>query len=83
MLQEMGRPMTWLDRLLSGGFDPLSSGDITLEILCSGLPEEDAWALREERAGILEHLAGLSRSEAEARAKVGGRAPPSRESAPF
>lgn len=42
--------------------------DPTLEALCAGLPQEDAWALREERAGILEHQAEMSREEAEQRA---------------
>jgi len=78
----MGGLMTWLDRLLSGGFDTRSSADPTLEALCAGLPEEEAQALREERAGILEYLAGFPRSEAEAVAKVGARAPPSGESVP-
>lgn len=60
--------MTWLDRLLSGGFDTQSSVDPALESLCAGLPEEEAQALREERAGILEHESGIPRAEAERRA---------------
>lgn len=38
--------------------------DLTLEALCAGLPAGDARALREERAGILEHEAGLPRDQA-------------------
>jgi hypothetical protein len=61
--------MTWLDRFLETrpgpGFDP------RLEALCAGLPDEDVEALREERAAILEHLAGLPRAEAERRAGLG------------
>jgi hypothetical protein len=73
--------MTWLDRLIDeGGLRSSLSGrlegwhlkrdpwDPTLEALCAALPVEDAQALRAERAGILEHEAGLSRMEAEARA---------------
>lgn len=71
--------MTWLDRLLSErpgqgmGADSEPS-DPVLEALCAGLPCEDARALREERAGILEHQAALTRDEAERRA----RGPPGR-----
>ena len=43
-------------------FDPV------LEALCSNLSPEDADDLRQERAGILEHEAGLTRAEAEQRA---------------
>jgi hypothetical protein len=50
---------------MTGGTDP------TLEALSSGLPPEDARALREERAAILEHEAGFTKEEAEHRA--GGR----------
>lgn len=68
--------MTWLDRLLSEGPRPSLAGedgselkpapwDPTLEALCGGLVPQDALALRDERAGILEHQAGLSRAEAE------------------
>ena len=75
----MGVEMTWLDHLLSedaGGtastpspaVEARSLFDPTLEALCSGLPQEDAQALREERAAILEHQAGMSREEAEHRA---------------
>lgn len=64
--------MTWLDRLLSGGFDTESSGDPALEALCAGLLEEDARALREERAGILEYESGIPRAEAERRAGLRG-----------
>ncbi|MGA2083134.1 MAG: hypothetical protein ABSH53_21345 [Holophaga sp.] len=39
--------------------------DPTLETLCAGLPPEEAQALREERAGILEFEAGMTRAEAE------------------
>jgi hypothetical protein len=42
--------------------------DPTLEALCGRLPPEDAQLLREERAAILEHEAGFTREEAEARA---------------
>ena len=44
--------------------------DPTLKALCEGLPPLDALALRDERAGILEHQAGLSRMEAEAQAGI-------------
>lgn len=70
--------MSWLDRLLNEAPErcPLAGEngagvpglDPTLEALCSGLPPEDAQALREERAAILEYEAGLSREEAERRA---------------
>ena len=64
--------MTWLDRLLVQGpglqVGPEMSSDPTLEALCAGLPQEDAQALREERAGILEHQAAFTRDEAERRA---------------
>lgn len=59
-------PMTWLDRFLETCPGP--GADPHLEALCAGLPVEDAEALREERAAILEHLAGLPRAEAEGRA---------------
>ena len=48
--------MNWLDLLLA---------DPTMEALCAGLPPDDARNLREERAGILEHEAGMSRDDAE------------------
>lgn len=41
--------------------------DLVLLALCSILPPDDARDLREERAAILEHQAGLSRAEAERR----------------
>lgn len=73
-LPRQALPMNWLERFLETcpgpGFDP------HLEALCAGLPVEDAEALREERAAILEHLAGLPRAEAEAHAGLGR--PPSR-----
>ncbi len=67
--------MTWLDRFLArpsrmtpGGVSiPL---DEHLEALCAALPPDDALALREERAAILEHQAGFTREEAECRAGV-------------
>lgn len=66
--------MTWLDRFLSEEPGPMPrmepTPDPTLEALCSGLPPEDAQALREERAAILEHEAGLTRTEAERRAGI-------------
>lgn len=58
--------MTWLDRFLETG--PGLVSDPHLEALCAGLPAQDAEALREERAAILEHLAGLPRADAERRA---------------
>lgn len=57
--------MTWLDRFLEPG--PKPGSDPYLEVLCAGLPARDAEALREERAAILEHLAGLPRAESERR----------------
>jgi len=42
--------------------------DLTLEALCIAADPEEARYLREERAAILEHLAGLPRVEAERRA---------------
>lgn len=48
----------------------LEAADPTLEALCSTLPSEDAEALREERAAILEHEAGLTRAEAERRVGI-------------
>jgi len=42
--------------------------DTTLEALCPGADPDEAAYLREERAGILEHDAGLCRLEAELRA---------------
>lgn len=45
--------------------------DPTLEALCAGLPPDDARALRQERAGILEYEAGFTRAEAERRAGSG------------
>lgn len=85
--------MTWLDRLLREAPRLVARmalegaaycGDPTLEALCAGLPLEDAQALREERAGILEHQAALTRDEAERRAGLSrppdphdrGRGPP-------
>lgn len=50
--------------------------DPTLEALCLGLPIEEAQAMREERAGILEYLGGMSRPLAEARAGLPVRGPP-------
>jgi len=47
--------------------------DCTLEALCSSLPQEEAQELREERAAIMEHEAGLSRAEAERRAGIAPR----------
>jgi hypothetical protein len=44
--------------------------DPNLDALCSGLPPADARDLREERAAILEHLAGLTRPDADRRAGV-------------
>ncbi len=41
--------------------------DPTLEALCAGLPPQDARALRQERAAILEYEAGFTRAEAERR----------------
>ena len=66
--------MGWLDRLLAeraraGAIVP--GEDPTMEALCAGLPAEDAQTMREERAGILEHMAGLTRAEAEHRAGLG------------
>jgi hypothetical protein len=61
--------MTWLDRFLASNPGPVF--DPHLEALCAGLPVEDAEALREERAAILEHLAGLPRTESERRAGLG------------
>ena len=69
--------MTWLDRLLAEGPGLVLPGaqegaqgahavfDPTLEALCAGLPLEDAQALREERAAILEYEAGMTREDAE------------------
>jgi hypothetical protein len=45
--------------------------DMVLLVLCVALPADDALDLREERAGILEHLGGLPRAEAERRAGLG------------
>lgn len=50
----------------SGWAGPLF--DPTLEGLCAGLPPQDARALRQERAAILEYEAGFTRAEAERRA---------------
>lgn len=69
--------MTWLDCLLGEG---APRTDAFLDALCAGLPPDDALALREERAGILEHLAGLDRAEAERRAGL-GRPPPIKRTA--
>jgi hypothetical protein len=55
--------------------DSASVWDSRLEALCAGLAPGDALALREERAGILEHLAGLDRAEAEHRAGLDARPP--------
>ena len=62
--------MTWLDEYHDEQQALRSVGQVehTLEALCAGLLPEDAGALREERAGILEFEAGLSREEAELRA---------------
>lgn len=65
--------MTWLDRLLEeegreSQPKDAEAPDPTLEALCAGLPQENAQALREERAAILEYEAGMSREEAEHRA---------------
>ena len=56
------------------------SFDPTLESLCLNLSLEDADDLRQERAGILEHEAGLTRAEAEQRA---GLDPSSRSHTPL
>jgi hypothetical protein len=48
----------------------LEAMDPSLEALCSTLKPEDAQDLREERAAILEHEAGMSREEAERRAGI-------------
>ena len=45
-----------------------SAPDLVLMVLCDSMTLEDARYLREERAAILEHLAGLPRAEAERRA---------------
>ncbi|WP_005036558.1 hypothetical protein [Holophaga foetida] len=63
----MSRLKAWKAPILSLIEDP------TLEALCSGLPPEDAQELREERAAILEHEAGLPRAEAERRAGIAPR----------
>lgn len=55
----------WLDRWLS-----TPPPDPFLARLCLDLPHDEAQALREERAGILEHEAGFTREEAEARAGI-------------
>lgn len=52
--------MSWLDALLSE-----RGHDAFLDALCSGLPDEEAQALREERAAILEYEAGIPRVDAE------------------
>lgn len=44
--------------------------DPELEAQAAGADPEEAAYLREERAGILEHDAGLNRSEAELRARI-------------
>jgi len=49
--------------------------DWTLEALCAGLALEDAQALREERAGILEFDGGIPREEAVRRAGIVWTAP--------
>ena len=56
--------------------------DPTLETLCLGLPIEEAQALREERAGILEHQGGMSKPKAEAAAGLPIRAPPTTFASP-
>jgi len=70
--------MTWLDRLLGEvprqapqvARESAPGTDPTLEALCAGLPDDDARALREERAGILEYQAAFIRGEAERRAGI-------------
>lgn len=81
-----GPRVTWLDRLLvedRGAMAPEVEAvprcdrwtgplfDPALEPLCSGLPSEEAQALREERAAILEYTGALPRAEAERRAGFG------------
>ena len=46
----------------------MNDEDFVLEIICTGLPYDEAQALREERAAILEYCGGFSRPEAERRA---------------
>lgn len=46
----------------------LKARDPALEALCSSQPPEEAQALREERAAIMEYGAGMTRAEAERRA---------------
>lgn len=73
--------MSWLDRFLAEGTGRMVQGvhqvaepvpvhvfDPTLKPLLSGLPPEEAQALRAERAGIIEYEAGFTRAEAERRA---------------
>ena len=66
--------MKWLESFLSHpgvpGVPPIPPApwDEVLEALCAGLPPEDALALREERAAILEYEAGFTRDEANRRA---------------
>jgi len=64
--------MNWLDRLLAEP-DKARRIDPTLEILCAGLPPDDAHGLREERAALMEFAGCLSRVEAERLAGLGGR----------
>lgn len=59
--------MTWLDTFLARPL-PTEPWDETLETLCAALGRDDAQALREERAGILEYEAGLPTEEAENKA---------------
>ena len=63
--------MRWLDQFLSrevpagAGVPTVGSRDEVLDVLCAGLPPQDAQDLREERAGILEYEAGFTRAVAE------------------
>lgn len=73
--------MTWLDRFLARPSQITPGGvsmpfDDHLEALCAALPPDDALALREERAGILEHQAGFTPEEAERRAGLDRAAKP-------
>lgn len=52
---------------IASGCRVIKSRDTRLEELCAGLGEEDALALREERAGILEFQGGMERQRAELR----------------
>ncbi len=57
--------------------------DPIMEALCLGLPAEEARDMREERAGILEYLGGMSRPIAEGRAGLPVRGPPDRSRRPW